>query len=333
MLRVLCTLAVICVGGLAAGGSPALGAFPGSNGRIAFESDRGGDLNVWTMDPDGGRLTNLTAGSAGAEFAPRWSPDGRKILFTTDRTTAANNPEGDVEIFVMNADGSHQKQITANIFDDENPTFSPDGRKIVFQRDLDPVRGQSDYEILVMNANGTGAKQLTKSPGLDLEPAWSPDGRTIAFSSERDPANEAMDIFAMHPDGSHVRQLTFSAADAQHPTGFDNQHANWSPDSRMIAFNSDRTGPFEVFVMRAGGGNQHPFTFAAPGENGSGLPAWSPDGRKLTFASERSGNPEIYTMRADGSRQVALTNDPAFDVSPDWQPLHHHHHGHDTDDD
>jgi Tol biopolymer transport system component len=335
MLRVLCTLAVICVGGLAAGVSPALGAFPGGNGKIAFDSDRGGDPNVWTMDPNGGRLANLTAGSTGAEFGPKWSADGRKILFMTDRTTAANNPEGDIEIFVMNADGSHQKQITANIFDDENPAFSPDGRKIVFQRDLDPVRGQSDYEIFVMKANGTGEKQLTKSPGLDLEPAWSPDGRTIAFSSERDPANEWMDIFVMRPDGSNVRQLTFGAPDAQHPSGFDNEYANWSPDGRMIAFNSSRTGPFEVFVMRADGADQTRITVAAPGENGSGLPAWSPNGRKLTFASDRTGNPEIYTMGADGRSQVALTHDPAFDLSPDWQPLnhHHHHHGDDGNDD
>jgi TolB protein len=334
-------LAVLCVGGFAVGVSPAFGAFPGANGRVAFESDRdGGDVDVWTMSPNGRDLVNVTHDSDAFDAAPKWSADGRKIVFISARVSLTN-PEGETEIFVMNADGSRLRQVTVNVYDDEAPAWSPDGRKIVFQRDLDPVIGQNDYEIFTMKADGTRERQLTSSPGLDLEPAWSPDGRTIAFSSERDPANEFMDIFAMRPNGSNVRQLTFSAVDAQHPSGFDNEHANWSPDGRLIAFNSDRAGPFEVFVMRRNGDRQTRVTVAEPGANGSGLPAWSPNGRKLAFASDRTGNPEIWTMRADGSDQRNRTNNPAQDAYPDWQPLpddHHHHdgdndHGPDWDDD
>ena len=102
-----------------------------------------------------------------------------------------------------------------------------------------------------MKVDGTREKQLTESPGLDVEPAWSPDGRTIAFSSERDPANEFMDISRCAPTGPRCGSSPFSAVDAQHPSGFDNEYTNWSPDGRMIAFNSDRAGPFEMFVMRA----------------------------------------------------------------------------------
>ena len=85
---ILRTLAVICVGGLAAGVSPALGAFPGENGKIAFDSDRdGGDIDIWTMSPDGSNLVNLTANSGAFDGLASWRADGRKIAFMSDRET------------------------------------------------------------------------------------------------------------------------------------------------------------------------------------------------------------------------------------------------------
>ena len=104
------SLAVICVGGLAAGVPPALAAFPGKNGKIAFASDRDGSGDdIWTMNPDGSHLVNITAGAGGVGAS--WRADGRKLVFQTRRTTPTN-PEGDVEIYVMNANGSHRTQIT-----------------------------------------------------------------------------------------------------------------------------------------------------------------------------------------------------------------------------
>ena len=89
--RVLRPLAVICVGGLAAGVSPALATFPGDNGKIVFHSDRGGgDDDIWTMNPNGSNPVNLTAGSPAADAFPNWSADGRKILFMSDRETLGN---------------------------------------------------------------------------------------------------------------------------------------------------------------------------------------------------------------------------------------------------
>jgi Tol biopolymer transport system component len=70
--------------------------------------------------------------------------------------------------------------------------------------------------------------------------------------------------------------------------------------------------------MRANGGEQTRLTFD---DAFDGLPVWSPDGRQLAFSSERDGNSEVYTMRADSSHQVNRTNNPAFDIAPDWQPL------------
>ena len=297
-----------------AGLSRPLAAFPGKKSRIAFDSDRhGGDTDIWTMRPNGSRLVNLTAGSGTSDERANWRADGRKIVFMSDRETPLNPPvpamKGpDFEIFVMNADGSNQTQITFNELDDEDPAWSPNGSRIVFVRDFDPVRGKLDLDILTMKADGTGEQNLTNSPGvLDHEPNWAPNGRKIAFA--RAPDNDSNnDIYKMSPDGLNIRRLTINA--------LNNEFPNWSPDGRRIAFNSNRDEEtFEVYTMRAGGGDVTRLTFNKAGD---GLPAWSPNGRKIAFASDRAGSPDIHTMRADGHNQMNRTNKKSFDYAPDW---------------
>jgi Tol biopolymer transport system component len=311
MIRTWPLLAVVFVAGLVAAG-PALGAFPGGNGKIAFDSDRrdgddrrGVDEDIWTMDPDGGNLVNLTAESKMDDLAPNWRADGQRIAFMSDRVTATN-PEADFEIFVMNADGSHQTQITFNALDDEEPAWSPGGRRIAFVRDLDPIRGQTDDDLLTMNADGSEQRNLTSSPGVrDSSPNWSPDGTRLAFLSDRD---GDLEVYTMRPNGSSVRQLTFN-------DGFEFQ-PNWSPDGGQITFTSDRTDSAEVYVMDADGTNQTNLTGNHAG--GDFFSAWSPDGRKIVHLSSHY---DIFTMNADGSDQLRLTKGPAFDFESDWQPL------------
>jgi Tol biopolymer transport system component len=331
--RSVCAVAVVCAGGLAAGVSPALAAFPGENGRILFESFRAGgnERDIWTISPKGGNPTNLTAGSPAFDGNASWRPDGRKIVFTSDRATPGNpTPPGstgpDFEVFVMNADGSNPTQITYNDLDDDGAAWSPDGSLLVVQRDFDPVRGQSAYELLTMKANGTRERNITTSPGVnEIDPEWSPDGDRIAFVSNRDTDDE---VYTMKADGSRVRQLTFNGG------SFDGE-PNWSPDGRRIAFTSDRDAteatPFqvEIYTMRADGGDQTRLTFH---DLSDFRPAWSPDGRTIAFTSFRDAtlpdhgdNAEIYTVRADGRQLTNLTQNPAFDGAPDWQPLDQHH--------
>jgi Tol biopolymer transport system component len=323
MTRILCALTVICMGGLVTGVSPALGAFPGDNGKIAFSSDRdsdSGDVDIWTMSPKGSDLVNLTADSEGFDGFASWRADGRKLAFMSNRVTATN-PEGDFEIFVMNADGSLVRQITFSAFDDENPAWSPDGKRIVFQRDLDPVVGQVNYDIFTMKADGSNQQNRTNDPALqDIDPNWSPNGRRIAFSSDRD---GDLEIYTMRPNGSRVRQLTFN-------DGLIDEGPNWSPDGRMITFDSDRDVTeqtpfqFEIYRMRADGDDQTRLTFH---DLSDFWPAWSPDGHRIAYTSFQvpsDGTPEndeILTIRTNGSNQVNLTNHPAFDFAPDWQPL------------
>lgn len=305
-------VAVLSLGGAAVCASPALGSFPGQNGRIAFGSERhGGDMDIWTMRADGSGAVNLTADSSEGDDAPNWRADGRRIAFMSNRVNA-ENPTGDYEIFVMRADGTRQRQLTSNLLDDEDPAWSPDGKVITIQRDFQPEQGEIDYDLINLAADGTGETNLTNSPGIDdVSPNWSPDGRSIAFASTRDGDDE---VFRMKPDGSDAQQLT------SNKDSFDG-HPTWSPDGRRIGFESDRNGRKfpDLFTMRADGSRER---LLASSKRFDVFMAWSPDGRRIAFNSDRDGDPEVFVMGANrGSRQRKLTRNDVADLFPDWQPV------------
>ena len=195
--------------------------------RIAFNSNRDGDDEIYVMNADGSNVTQLTHNSNG-NWWPVWSPDGRRIAFISKR-------DGDHEVYVMNDDGSSVTQLTHNSSYDASPAWSQDGHHIAFYSDRD-----GDAEIYVMNADGSNVTQLTHNSSYDDDPAWSPDSRQIAFDSNRD---GDWDIYVMNPDGSALTQLTHNS-DGDHSPA-------WSPDGRRIAFSSYRDGDSEIYVMAA----------------------------------------------------------------------------------
>ena len=311
MTRFALVLPVLCAGGLVAATSPALATFSGQNGRIAFDSDRhGGDIDIWTILPGGGDPRNLTAGSEAVDGAANWRADGRRIVFMSDRETARNpDPRGDrgpdFELFVMNANGANPRQLTFNDVDDEDPAWSADGSRIVFARDLNPVRGRVNYDLFTIAADGTDERRLTDSRGVDdIQPNWSSRGR-ITFTSDRD--GDDLEIYTMRADGSKVRRLTSNKLNDEFP--------NWSPNGRAIAFHRERNGNFDVYRMRRDGGGVKRLTTNRAGD---GLPAFSPNGRMIAFFSESGGSPDLFTMRRGGGGQTNRTNSKAFEFAPDW---------------
>jgi Tol biopolymer transport system component len=293
--RMTCILSILArlglVVGMLAATAAAPAAFPGTNGKIAFESIRDGNVEIFVMNADGTGQTNLTNNPA-ADDDPGFSPDGTKIAFVSTR-------DGNREIYVINADGTNPTRLTNDPADDIQPGFSPDGTKIAFASNR-----AGNRDIYVMNVDGTTPTRLTSHPAADRAPAFSPDGTKITFRSDRDGNGE---IYLMNADGTGQTNLTNNPAEDFAP-GF-------SPDGTKIAFASTRAGNDEVFVMNADGTDQTNITNSPLGDN---YPAFSPDGTRIAFRSARDGNREIYVMNADGSNQTRLTNDAAEDLDPDW---------------
>ena len=262
-------------------GSPA---WSPDGGRIAFESTRDGNWEIYVMNADGTGVVRLTDDDAW-DRSPAWSPDGGRIAFGSDR-------DGNQEIYVMNADGTGVVRLTDNRASDYNPAWSPDGGRIAFGSDRD-----GNWEIYVMNADGTGVVRLTNNTAVDYFPTWSPDGGRIAFGSDRDGNRE---IYVMNADGTGVVRLTDNEAWDGYPA--------WSPDGGRIAFDSDRDGNREIYVMNAAGTGVVRLT---DNEAWDGSPAWSPDGGRIAFGSDRDGNWEIYVMNVAGAGGGPSTTDKA----------------------
>jgi Tol biopolymer transport system component len=237
---------------------PAQAAFPGQNGKIAFESFPDGNGEIYAMNSDGTKQINLTQ-NPNDDSQPAVSADGKKIAFTSDR--------GNEEIMVMNSDGSGQNFLTLNSASDTHPAFSPDG-KIAFQtnrRTPDNIFG--DSEIYKMDANGANQTNLTNQPGSsESRPVVSPDSAKIAFVRDRDGNSE---VYVMNADGTDQTRLTKNAE-------FDGE-PSFSPDGKKISFASDRSGNFEVYRMSASGKKQKGITKNAVGDFS---PDWQPIEKK-----------------------------------------------------
>jgi Tol biopolymer transport system component len=217
------------------------------------------------------------------------------------RILFASNREGNDEIYIMNADGSQQMNLTSNPAGDNFPVWSPDGARIAFTSNRD-----GNNEIYVMNANGAYPVRLTNHWATDEYPAWSPDGTRIAFASKRDGDYE---VYVMNTDGTNVTRLTDTIPMNELP--------GWSPDGKQIVYESERDGNKEIYVMNADGSQQTRLT------NNNAVdwfPKWSPDGKRIGFVSYRDGNMEIYSMNVDGSQQTRLTNTAGRDFPPAWSP-------------
>ncbi len=209
--------------------------------RIAFVSSRDDwRYAIYIMDADGNIMEKLPSYPCHKyifTLGPKWSPDGTQFAILSIRN-------GNSEVYIIDTDGSNEKNLSNNPWKDTHPAWSPDGKKIAFSSDRD-----GNAKIYVIGSDGSNLKRLTNTTFWDGSPAWSPDGKKIAFSSDRDGNSE---VYVMNSDGKNQKNLTGNSATDAGPI--------WSPDGEKIAFTSDRDGNSEIYVMDSDGSNQKRLT-------------------------------------------------------------------------
>lgn len=353
------------------------------DGRIRFTRILPGNrAETWIMNSDGTGQTALPMPAGKRIFS--WSPDEKKVLFQKDGDATRSylsNPDGSGEILLPFRGGNwsadskmlvyHQKVAEGN-FDiliysietgksrnitnheafDADPSFSPDGRQVVFTSIRD-----GNGEIYSIDIDGGNLRRLTFDAKTDAHAAFSPDGTQISFNSDRE--NENGDVYLMNADGSgSPTKLTHfdKSTETLGPGG-------WTLDGTKIAFFSDREGKDDIYVMSAEmvkarlvfsepehdigsfsySADRKRIVYSTAIEDKSGelrmfdvesqrtslvkkteLPTvpvdWSAQGDLIVFHDRIDGNSEVCVVKPDGSDFRNLTNDPATDAGASWSP-------------
>jgi Tol biopolymer transport system component len=280
----------------------------------------------------------LTTGS-GNNTEAIWSPDGSKIIYTSDRF-------GNLTLHVMNVESRKEIQLTQPDSISGWADWSPDGEKIAFWS-----YRNNESQIFTINADGTDEQKVTSGPLLKSDPLWSPNSSMMLFGQ----MDEYWEIWVIDletgkqwqasigdhnhwapywmPDGKEIlyyssdglilkvvdikgeysRDLTFASV-SNLPADL---RPRISPDRTKILFNSLRSPNWGLWLMDIDGKNTKRLTHDGAGDRTA---SWSPDGKWILYASYRSGNPDIWIMDSNGNHQTKLTEVKLNDLSPTWNP-------------
>ena len=292
--------AMLAVAALAAVVGSARATYPGAtNGRVAFGINVGGNVDVYSVRPNGQDLRRLTT-DPGFDACAAYSADGRRIAY------CSGQGGGPVQVWTMKQNGTDKQQVTHLSGPAIFPDFSPDGTTIAF--DGRPA-GATTRNVYVVGSEGGTPQQLT-SVGNNTFPAFSPDGSKIVFTSDR---SGSWQVWVMDADGGNQTQLTFD------PLPKD-QVPDWSPDGSRIAYLADTHGTpgvpawGDIWVMGAEGQNPHPIT---SGASWFGT-AWSPDGTRIV--TEDVPSRTVYTLDATDGSDVQAVHPGGLQFVPGWQP-------------
>jgi tol-pal system beta propeller repeat protein TolB len=274
----------------------------GPPGRIAYATTRGGLVSIVVADGSGRHARLLDPVPEIQQYQPAWSRGAKLLVYVG----LVHGDPSTAEILVSAPSGGSFRQLTRNLWEDDFPTWSPDGRSIAFYSFRPQGAG-----IYVMDASGRHQRLLaaTTDP-TSWAPAWAPDGKSIAFI--RGVASKA-EIYTIQPDGRGLSRLTRNSVFDTDPS--------WSSDGRRIAFASDRNGRSQIYVMSADGGGLRRLTHDGGVDS---HPTWSADGRWIAFTHvSAGGSSRVYLAALDGSEQRPLTgslarngSDPALSPSP-----------------
>ncbi len=306
-------------------GPTATSEFVGESGLIAFASDRGsGDfVQIWTMrvlcDPAGEIYAdsfNQLTFDEGDKDQPVWSPDGSQIAYT-----APGGAGKGLDIWVMDADGSNQKDITNHAGDEYDPAWMPDGSMIAFTHHLRDAGNTPIYALTWIKPEGTLRERLS-TDFVEWDPTFSPDGKWLLYVISA----QSHDYFFFRgsydgftsPRGFDLRALLGEFGKVSDPA--------WAPFGNQLAYTEHTSLGENIILVTYNeiqvNGVHQPTEYILTNTNVDTDASWSPDGHWLAFTSTRDmGDSEVYLMTTTGRPQINLTTRDGIDRSPDWLPI------------
>jgi TolB protein len=232
----------------------------------------GADYEVYVMKVDGSEVQRLTK-NPGYDLWLSWSPDGRSLVFGSDRN-------GNTDLYVMDDHGGNLKRLTDDPGKESGPSWSPDGKTVAF------MSKQNDHwQLWVMNADGSGSRQLTHGAADHHNPVWSPDGEMVVYYAN--PGGAGRDqVFIMNlKSGEEPRPLV------------DGVFPAWSPDGYTVIYGEAE----KLYIIGIDGSNRR--LLAERAEFGR----FSPDGRQIAYVMGDFPDTAVYVMNVDGTGQRRLT--------------------------
>ena len=269
--------------------------------RIAFSSDRDGDFDIYIMDANGKKVTNMTENSIGDDGSPHWSPVSQKVVFTSNRDGEAHM------VYLLDVQTGNQRKLTTFSSFAAFPRWSPNGSQIAYFSAEPSDNPHQTRAIWRMKPDGTNLETLVIDGEPNAHPKYSPDGKWIAFDSKRD---FNTDIYALNLETQELNRLTTHLGDHLYPV--------WSPDGKRIAFMSSRDGNADIFTMTV---DREQLINLTKSDMLEAYPTWSPDGEQIAFSRALGDTSlRIYVIDSNGENEVQLVDLPLRNYFPSWSP-------------
>ena len=268
--------------------------------RVVFVSETGPKddrrKRLAIMDYDGANVQYLTDSSS-IVLAPRFSPTGDRVLYTSYET-------GFPRIFVMDV-GQVQRRVlnTPEGTMSFAPRFAPDGRTVVYS-----LTQGGNTDLYRMDLATGHSERLTSAPSIETAPSYSPDGGRIVFESDRSGTQQ---LYIMPAGGGEATRISFGQGGYGTPV--------WWPRGDLIAFTKQNKGRFHIGVMRTDGSEERLLTASFLDEG----PTWAPNGRVIMFTRETQGaggRSSLYSVDISG-RNLLPVRTPDGGSDPSWSPL------------